>query len=170
MIFLYDGPVSSPRTVTGNYRQQGLLEAIAATGKPVVLVLLSGSALAVNWANEHVPAIVHAWYPGEEGGVAIAEALFGDYNPAGRLPVTFYRSIDQLPPFDNYPMDGRTYRFFKDEPLYPFGHGLSYTQFKYSDFTVSSPRVSATENVTVSATVCERRHSSRRRGGPTLPD
>ena len=78
-------------------RQQGLLEAVAATGKPVVLVLLSGSALAVNWANEHVAAIVQAWYPGEEGGTAIAEALFGDYNPAGRLPVTFYKSVDQLP-------------------------------------------------------------------------
>ncbi len=134
-------------------RQQRLLEAVAATGKPVVLVLLSGSALAVNWANQHVPAIVHAWYPGQDGGLAIAEALFGDYNPAGRLPVTFYRSLDQLPPFDNYQMDGRTYRFFKGEPLYPFGHGLSYTQFKYSNFAVSSPRISATEKVTVSATV-----------------
>ena len=134
-------------------RQQGLLEAVAATGKPVVLVLLSGSALAVNWANEHIPAIVQAWYPGEEGGAAIADVLFGDYNPAGRLPVTFYKSVDQLPSFDNYHMDGRTYRFFKGEPLYPFGHGLSYTRFKYSGFTVSSPRISPTENVTVSATV-----------------
>ena len=134
-------------------RQQGLLEAVAATGKPMVVVLLSGSALAVNWANEHVPAIVQAWYPGEEGGAAIADVLFGDYNPAGRLPVTFYQSVDQLPPFDNYQMDGRTYRFFKGKPLYPFGHGLSYTRFKYSEFTVSSPRVAATEGVTVSATV-----------------
>ncbi|HEY2961107.1 MAG TPA: glycoside hydrolase family 3 C-terminal domain-containing protein [Pyrinomonadaceae bacterium] len=134
-------------------RQQRLLEAVAATGKPVVLVLLSGSALAVNWANEHINAIVQAWYPGEEGGTAIADTLFGDYNPAGRLPVTFYKSVDQLPPFENYYMDGRTYRFFKGEPLYPFGHGLSYTRFKYSGFSVSSPRVSPTENVTVSATV-----------------
>jgi len=134
-------------------RQQGLLEAVAATGKPIVLVLLSGSALAVNWANEHVAAIVQAWYPGEEGGTAIADTLFGDYNPAGRLPVTFYKSVDQLPSFDNYQMDGRTYRFFKGEPLYPFGHGLSYTRFKYSNFTVSSPRVSPAEKVTVSATV-----------------
>lgn len=134
-------------------RQQGLLEAVAATGKPVVLVLLSGSALAVNWANEHIPAIVQAWYPGEEGGAAIADALFGDYNPAGRLPVTFYKSVVQLPPFTDYHMDGRTYRFFKGEPLYPFGYGLSYTRFKYSGFTVSSPRVSPTENVTVRATV-----------------
>jgi len=134
-------------------RQQRLLESVAATGKPVVLVLLSGSALAVNWANEHVAAIVQAWYPGEEGGAAIAEVLFGDYKPAGRLPVTFYKSVDQLPRFDDYRMDGRTYRFFKGEPLYPFGHGLSYTRFKYSGFTVSSPRISPTENVTVSATV-----------------
>jgi beta-glucosidase len=134
-------------------RQQRLLESVTATGKPVVLVLLSGSALAVNWANEHVAAIVQAWYPGEEGGTAIAEVLFGDYNPAGRLPVTFYKSVDQLPAFDNYQMDGRTYRFFKGEPLYPFGYGLSYTRFKYSGFSVSSPRIAPTENVTVSATV-----------------
>ena len=134
-------------------RQQGLVEAVAATGKPVVLVLLSGSALAVNWGNEHIPAIVQAWYPGEEGGTAIAEALFGDYNPAGRLPVTFYKSADQLPAFDNYQMDGRTYRFFKGEPLYPFGHGLSYTRFKYSSLKVSSPRVAQGEKVLVSAEV-----------------
>ena len=134
-------------------RQQALLEAVAATGKPVVLVLLSGSALAVKWANEHIPAIVQAWYPGEEGGTAIAEALFGDYNPAGRLPVTFYKSVDQLPAFDNYQMDGRTYRFFKGEPLYPFGHGLSYTRFKYSGLTLSSSRVAPAEKVLVSAEV-----------------
>jgi len=134
-------------------RQQGLLEAVAATGKPVVLVLLSGSALAVNWANEHVPAIVQAWYPGEEGGAAVADVLFGDYNPAGRLPVTFYKSGAQLPAFDNYSMDGRTYRFFKGEPLYPFGYGLSYTRFEYSGLSVSSPRVSTADKVTVSATV-----------------
>ncbi len=134
-------------------RQQGLLEAVAATGKPVVVVLLSGSALAVNWANEHLAAIVQAWYPGEEGGTAIADVLFGDYNPAGRLPVTFYKSVNQLPPFENYDMRGRTYRFFKGGPLYPFGYGLSYTQFKYADFIVSSPSLSPAENVTVSATV-----------------
>jgi beta-glucosidase len=134
-------------------RQQALLESVAATGKPIVLVLLSGSALAVNWADAHVSAIVQAWYPGEEGGAAIADVLFGDYNPAGRLPVTFYKSVDQLPPFENYAMDGRTYRFFKGQPLYPFGHGLSYTRFKYSGFTVSQPRVSPSETVTVSATV-----------------
>lgn len=134
-------------------RQQGLLEAVSATGKPIVLVLLSGSAVAVPWADTHVSAIVQAWYPGEEGGAAIADVIFGDYNPAGRLPVTFYKSVDQLPSFENYAMDGRTYRFFKGEALYPFGHGLSYTRFKYSGFKVSSPKVSSTEKVTVSASV-----------------
>jgi beta-glucosidase len=134
-------------------RQEALLQAVAATGKPIVLVLLSGSALAVNWADTHVAAIVQAWYPGEEGGAAIADVLFGDYNPAGRLPVTFYKSVDQLPPFESYAMEGRTYRFFNGPPLYPFGHGLSYTHFKYSGFTVSSPRVSPIDSVTVSATV-----------------
>jgi beta-glucosidase len=113
--------------------QQALLKAVVATGKPVVVVLLSGSALAVNWANENAPAILTAWYPGGEGGAAIADVLFGDYNPAGRLPVTFYKSVDQLPPFTDYSMQGRTYRYFKGEPLYPFGYGLSYTQFVYSN-------------------------------------
>ncbi|HEY0378515.1 MAG TPA: glycoside hydrolase family 3 C-terminal domain-containing protein [Pyrinomonadaceae bacterium] len=134
-------------------RQQALLEAINATGKPVVLVLLSGSALAVNWADENVPAIVQAWYPGEEGGAAVADVLFGDYNPAGRLPVTFYKSVDDLPPFENYAMDGRTYKFFKGRPLYPFGHGLSYTRFKYSGLTVSPQAAPPTGKVMVSATV-----------------
>jgi beta-glucosidase len=91
---------------------------------PVILVLVNGSALAVNWAQEHVPAILEAWYPGQAGGTALAEVLFGDYNPAGRLPVTFYKSIDQLPPFRDYQMQGRTYRYFQGEPLYPFGYGL----------------------------------------------
>jgi len=111
--------------------QQVLMEEIVALGKPVVLVLLNGSALAVNWAREHVPAIVEAWYPGEAGGDAIADVLFGDYNPAGRLPVTFYRSADQLPAFTDYRMAGRTYRYFSGDPLYPFGYGLSYTSFAY---------------------------------------
>ena len=108
-----------------------MLKAVHALGKPVVLVLLGGSALAVNWADENVPAIVEAWYPGQEGGTALADVLFGDYNPAGRLPVTFYKSVAQLPPFEDYRMQGRTYRYFKGEPLYPFGFGLSYTRFKY---------------------------------------
>ena len=134
-------------------RQEQLLEAVAATGKPIVLVLMSGSALAVPWAAAHVGAIVQAWYPGEEGGAAIADVLFGDYNPAGRLPVTFYKSVDQLPPFETYAMDGRTYRFFKGQPLYPFGHGLSYTRFKYSSINISSQSVKATDKVTISAAV-----------------
>jgi beta-glucosidase len=111
--------------------QEALLQKVAALGKPVVLVLLNGSALAVNWARDHVPALVEAWYPGQSGGVAIADVLFGDYNPAGRLPVTFYQSADQLPHFDDYSMQGRTYRYFQGEPLYPFGYGLSYTRFAY---------------------------------------
>jgi len=134
-------------------RQQKLLEAVAATGKPIVLVLLNGSALAVNWANEHVPAIVEAWYPGEEGGAAIADVLFGDYNPAGRLPVTFYKSVDQLPPFTDYHMQGRTYRYFKGDPLYPFGFGLSYTKFAYDNLKLTATRVNAGEGLHLSADV-----------------
>ncbi len=111
--------------------QEDLMEKVAALGKPVVLVLLNGSALAVNWARDHVPAIVEAWYPGQAGGTALADVLFGDYNPAGRLPVTFYKSTDQLPPFTDYSMKNRTYRYFTGEPLFPFGYGLSYTTFAY---------------------------------------
>jgi beta-glucosidase len=111
--------------------QQALLQALVATGKPVVAVLMSGSALSVNWASAHVPAILQAWYPGEEGGDAVADVLLGTYNPAGRLPVTFYRSAAQLPPFTDYAMQRRTYRYFTGQPLYPFGFGLSYTRFAY---------------------------------------
>ena len=114
--------------------QEALLQKVVALGKPVVLVLLNGSALAVNWARDHVPALVEAWYPGQAGGTAIADVLFGDYNPAGRLPVTFYQSADQLPAFDDYSMKGRTYRYFQGEPLIRFGYGLSYTTFGYSRF------------------------------------
>jgi len=116
--------------------QEDLLEKAAAAGKPTVLVLLNGSALAVNWARDHVPAIVEAWYPGQAGGTALADVLFGDYNPAGRLPVTFYQSADQLPPFSDYHMKGKTYRFFEGEPLFSFGYGLSYTTFTYRNLTV----------------------------------
>jgi len=133
--------------------QEELLKGVAALGKPVVLVLLNGSALAVNWANEHEPAILESWYPGEEGGTAIADVLFGDYNPAGRLPVTFYKSIDQLPPFADYSMQGRTYRYFKGDPLYPFGFGLSYSKFKYTNLRFSSKAVKAGDSITVSAEV-----------------
>jgi beta-glucosidase len=122
--------------------QQELMEKIVALGKPVVLVLVNGSALAVNWARDHVPAIVEAWYPGQAGGDAVADVLFGDYNPGGRLPVTFYKSADQLPPFTDYDMAGRTYRYFRGEPLYPFGYGLSYTTFSYQN--LSLPKAAAT--------------------------
>ena len=111
--------------------QQDLLERVQATGKPLVLVLMSGSALGVAWADRHVPAIVEAWYPGGEGGQAVAELIAGDFSPAGRLPVTFYRDVAQLPPFKDYAMAGRTYRYFAGDPLYRFGHGLSYTRFAY---------------------------------------
>lgn len=133
--------------------QEELLMAVKATGKPITLVLLNGSALAVNWADENIPAIVEAWYPGEEGGTAIADALFGDYNPGGRLPVTFYKSIDQLPPFEDYNMSGRTYRYFKGDPLYPFGFGLSYTSFKYENLKLSSKLVKAGEGLKISVDV-----------------
>ncbi|QNK42153.1 glycoside hydrolase family 3 C-terminal domain-containing protein [Caproicibacter fermentans] len=111
--------------------QETLLEAVQATGTPVVVVLLSGSALAVGWADEHADAVLQAWYPGSQGGRAVASLLFGDFSPAGRLPVTFYRSDDDLPDFKDYSMENRTYRFFHGTPLYPFGYGLSYTTFSY---------------------------------------
>ena len=113
--------------------QMALLKALFATGKPIVFVNCSGSAIAMPWAAENLPAILQAWYPGEEGGRAVAEVLFGDVNPAGRLPVTFYRSTSDLPPFDDYSMSNRTYRYFDGTPLFAFGHGLSYTRFDYSD-------------------------------------
>lgn len=117
--------------------QQDLAKAIKATGKPVILVLMNGSAVSVNWENENLDAILTAGYPGQEGGNAVADVIFGDYNPAGRLPVTYYKSVEQLPPFENYDMEGRTYKYFTGEPLYPFGFGLSYTTFKYSDIKVA---------------------------------
>ena len=133
-------------------RQEELLEALVATGKPVALVLLNGSAISLNWASQHVPAIVEAWYPGEEGGTAVADVLFGDYNPAGRLPVTFYKSAADLPAFTDYAMKGRTYRYFEGIPLYPFGWGLSYTRFSYSRLKMP-PRVRPGQSVTVTAAV-----------------
>jgi len=133
--------------------QEALLQAVAATGKPLVVVLLNGSAIAVNWAEQNAAAIVELWYPGEEGGTALADVLFGDYNPAGRLPVTFYKSVDDLPPFRDYAMQGHTYRFFDGEVLYPFGYGLSYTTFAYSDMTLSADQIKAGESLTVSVNV-----------------
>ncbi len=121
--------------------QQELIKKITALGKPVILVLVNGSALAINWEQEHVPAIVETWYGGQEAGNAIADVLFGDYNPGGRLPVTFYKSENDIPAFDNYDMQGRTYRYFKGSPLYQFGYGLSYTTFTYSNPVVQSPQI-----------------------------
>jgi beta-glucosidase len=133
--------------------QQQLLESMLLYRKPVALVLLNGSAVAVNWAAEHVPAILTAWYPGEEGGSAVADVLFGNYNPAGRLPVTFYRSAADLPPFEDYRMQGRTYRYFTGVPLFPFGHGLSYSRFSYSGLRLSSSRIRPDETVQVTVNV-----------------
>jgi beta-glucosidase len=133
--------------------QKALLERIVKVGKPTVLVLMSGSALAVTWAQRHVNAIVEAWYPGQAAGSAIADVLFGDYNPAGRLPVTFYRSTADLPPFDDYAMAGRTYRFFTGKPLYAFGYGLSYTKFKYSHLTTSAKTLAASDSLSVAVDV-----------------
>lgn len=116
--------------------QDYILKELYKTGKPIVLVLMSGSALSVNWAKGNLPAIVESWYGGEEAGNAIASVLFGDYNPAGRLPVTFYKSAGDLPSFTDYAMEGRTYRYFRGEPLYPFGFGLSYTTFSYNNLSL----------------------------------
>ncbi|MBN2633133.1 MAG: glycoside hydrolase family 3 C-terminal domain-containing protein [Bacteroidales bacterium] len=132
--------------------QEQLLEAVTATGKPVIVVLMNGGALSVNKAQEKASAILLAGYPGQQGGNAVADVLFGDCNPAGRLPVTYYKSVDQIPAFENYDMEGKTYRFFRQEPLYPFGYGLSYTTFSYSDLVLDDKAV-AGEAVKVSVTV-----------------
>lgn len=141
--------------------EQELLEAVTATGKPVVLVLANGSALAVNWAAQHANAILESWYAGEEGGAAIAETLSGKNNPAGRLPVTFYTGVDQLPPFEDYAMKGRTYRYFEGKPLYPFGYGLSYTTFSYGGLKLPQNAINAGDLLTVEVTVT---NTGRREG------
>ncbi len=132
--------------------QQKLLEALQSTGKPLVLVLMSGSALTLDTTNRHIPAVVQLWYPGEEGGTALADVLFGDFNPAGRLPVTFYQSVEQLPPFDDYHMAGRTYRYFSGEPLYPFGFGLSYSRFNYNQLSLPD-QIPAGDSMVVSVEI-----------------
>jgi beta-glucosidase len=131
--------------------QRKLLEALHAAGKPIVLVLTGGSALAVDWAQQRLPAILMSWYPGQRGGSAVADILFGDANPAGRLPVTFYKESETLPAFDDYSMRGRTYRYFTGAPLYPFGHGLSYTRFEYAGLKLD--RASAGPRDAVQATL-----------------
>ena len=133
--------------------QQKLLEAVAATGKPLVVVLQSGSAVALNWANEHAAAIIEAWYPGVEGGTAIARTLAGLNNPAGRLPVTFYASVNDLPAFTDYSLKGKTYRYFTGKPLWGFGYGLSYSTFKYGPVKLSTETLKAGDPLTAKVTV-----------------
>lgn len=153
-------PVSEPGFVGGDRTsidlpqpEEELVEAVGATGKPLAVVLMNGSALAVNWINQHANAVLEAWYPGEEGGAAVAETLSGKNNPAGRLPVTFYTGVDQLPNFEDYGMAYRTYRYFTGKPLYPFGYGLSYTMFNYSDLSVPAQPVAAGTPVKADVTV-----------------
>ena len=133
--------------------QQKLVEAVAATGKPLIVVLQSGSAVALNWANEHAAAVLEAWYPGVEGGTAIARTLAGVNNPAGRLPVTFYASLDGLPAFTDYAIKGRTYRYFTGKPLWGFGYGLSYTTFKYGPVKLSAATLKAGDPISATVTV-----------------
>ena len=133
--------------------EEALIEAVASAGKPMAVVLLNGSALSVNWINKHANAILESWYPGEEGGTAVAETLSGKNNPAGRLPVTFYTGVNQLPNFEDYGMANRTYRYFEGKPLYPFGYGLSYTTFSYSDLRVPTQATRAGEPVSADVTV-----------------
>ena len=153
-------PVSEPGFLGGDRTsidlpqpEEDLVEAVAATGKPLAVVLMNGSALAVNWINEHANAVLEAWYPGEEGGAAVAETLSGKNNPAGRLPVTFYKGVDQLPNFEDYGMANRTYRYFSGKPLYPFGYGLSYTKFSYSDLSVPAQAITAGQPIGADVTV-----------------
>lgn len=142
--------------------QTKCLQALQATGKPVVLVMMTGSALSTEWASQNLPAIVDAWYGGEAAGTAVADVLFGDYNPAGRLPVTFYRSVDDLPAFDDYSMAGRTYRYFKGTPLYPFGYGLSYTTFQYDELKAPETLdIQSLKNLSIAVTL---RNTGRRAG------
>ncbi|MFZ4546974.1 MAG: glycoside hydrolase family 3 C-terminal domain-containing protein, partial [Bacteroidales bacterium] len=133
--------------------QLQLLEALKALGKPIILVLTNGSALAINWAKENANAIVETWYPGEEGGNALADVLFGDYNPAGRLPITFYKSVNDLPAFEDYSMAGRTYKYFGGEVLYAFGYGLSFTSFDYKAVRPNATIYSGNDTITLSITI-----------------
>jgi len=153
-------PVSEPGFLGGDRTsidlpqpEEDLVEAVASTGKPLAVVLMNGSALAVNWIDEHANAVLDAWYPGEEGGAAVAETLSGKNNPAGRLPVTFYKGVDQLPNFEDYGMANRTYRYFSGRPLYPFGYGLSYTKFSYSDLSVPTAAIAAGQPLSADVTV-----------------
>jgi beta-glucosidase len=133
--------------------EEDLVGSLAASGKPLVVVLMNGSALAANWEKAHANAILESWYAGEEGGAAIAQTLSGRNNPAGRLPVTFYRDVQQLPAFEDYSIKGRTYRYFRGEPLWPFGYGLSYTQFRYGELTVPQVGIKAGDPLNVAVEV-----------------
>jgi beta-glucosidase len=133
--------------------QQSLLRRLHEVGKPIILVIVSGSAVSLPWEAEHLAAIIQAWYPGEQGGQAVADVLFGDYNPAGRLPLTVYRSLDDVPPFEDYAMRGRTYRYATKAPLYPFGFGLSYTRFAYTDLKVSASQLHPGDRLKIEAVV-----------------
>ncbi|MBV9340599.1 MAG: glycoside hydrolase family 3 C-terminal domain-containing protein [Acidobacteria bacterium] len=153
-------PVSEPGFLGGDRTsidlpqpEEDLLEAVAAAGKPLAVVLMNGSALAIKWINEHANAVVEAWYPGEEGGAAVAETLSGKNNPAGRLPLTFYQSVDQLPNFEDYGMSNRTYRYFTGQPLYRFGYGLSYTSFSYSNLSLPAQTLAAGQPLAADVTV-----------------
>jgi len=141
--------------------EEALLGALKGSGKPLVVVLMNGSALAVNWANDHANAILEAWYSGEEGGTAIAQTLAGTNNPGGRLPVTFYKGVEQLPEFEDYAMKNRTYRYFEGQPLYPFGYGLTYSKFEYSNLKLSSPEFEAGNPLAVDVDV---KNASQRAG------
>jgi beta-glucosidase len=132
--------------------QTELMKTLKSTGKPVIFVMMTGSAIAIPWENENIPAIVNAWYGGQAAGTAIADVLFGDYNPAGRLPVTFYKSDSDLPDFKSYDMTNRTYRYFTGEALYPFGYGLSYSTFNYSGLTAPASVIRG-KNITITAIV-----------------
>ena len=133
--------------------QRQLIKRIYRTGKPVTLVVMSGSAISLNWEDENLPAIIEAWYPGEQAGRAVADVLFGDYNPAGRLPLTFYKSVEDLPSFEDYDMEGRTYRYFNGPVLYPFGYGLSYSSFKYQNLIMDSDVLEGDNVLTVSVDI-----------------
>src|SRR5512133_793854 len=141
--------------------EEVLLKAVKAAGKPLIVVLMNGSALAVNWADKNANAILEAWYAGEEGGTALAETLAGVNKPAGRLPVTFYTGVDQLPAFEDYSMQNRTYRYFTGKPLYPFGYGLSYSTFAYSNLKLAKNNVAAGDPLVVEADV---NNTSKREG------